>query len=205
MVNLMTKKQKIAIVAPLMLMVSMYVVYHLLSRAFSDTVTWYVGFLVYWGIWGAVYSFSMIGKHNLLEIIRPRKPNKTVLLFVAVPILIALVFRMLTGIEYDKGDTLWHILIISTAFGNGFFEEVLWRGVYMSLFPKGILHRIILPALWFGLWHYLPGSVSPNTNVVTLMVVAGAFGLYLGLLAKKTNTVWWPIVVHTLGGIVMLS
>lgn len=38
----------------------------------------------------------------------------------------------------------------------------------------------------------------------TLMVGAVVFGLYLSYMAKKTNTIWWSIVSHTLAGIIMV-
>ena len=32
-----------------------------------------------------------------------------------------------------------------------------------------------------------------------------AFGFYLAFLGKKTDSVWWPMIAHVLGGIVMVS
>ncbi len=97
------------------------------------------------------------------------------------------------------------LLLLSTAFGNGFFEEVLWRGVYMQLFPENYFFRIIWPSTWFALWHYVPGSVSPSGNVIGLIIGAGFLGVYSSYLAKWTNTIWWSIVAHTLGGIIMVG
>ncbi len=114
------------------------------------------------------------------------------------------IFKVVTGTEYARPDILWTVLLISTAFGNGFFEEVLWRGVYYRFFSKSAFFGIIWPACWFALWHYIPGSLSPNSNAIGLMVGAGLFGLYLGFLARKTGAIWWCIVCHTLGGIMMV-
>ena len=146
----------------------------------------------------------IIGRENIRRLIHPRKPNTVVLLMVAFPLLMTLIFRILTGTAYSKPNVLWLILLVSTAFGNGFFEEILWRGVYMAVFPVRNFYRIIWPAVWFALWHYVPGSISPNSKVLGLMIGSALFGLYLGFLAKKTNTIWWGIVAHTLGGIIMV-
>jgi len=96
------------------------------------------------------------------------------------------------------------LLLLSTTFGNGFFEEVLWRGVYMKLFPGSLMFRIVWPSIWFALWHYAPGSVSSNGNIMALVIGAAFFGFYLSFLAKKTDTIWWCIVTHILGGIIMI-
>ncbi len=201
----MSNKQKIALAAPVVLFLFMYATHRLLANAYGSNIAWYAGFWIYWGVWGLAFPMLMIGKQRIAELIRPRKPTLRVLLWVAFPLLMTLIFRIITGTSYTKPNTLWMILVFSTTFGNGFFEEVLWRGVYMSLFPKRIIYRIIWPALWFALWHYSSGSLSPNTNVMGLMIGAGLFGLYLGYLALKTDTLWWCILAHTLGGIIMVA
>ena len=74
----------------------------------------------------------------------------------------------------------------------------------MTLFPQSLFFRIIWPSVWFALRHYAPGSVSPTGNVIGLMVGAGFFGFYLAFLAKKTDTIWWGMIAHALGGIIMI-
>jgi len=74
----------------------------------------------------------------------------------------------------------------------------------MELFPDRILYRIIWPSIGFALWHYAPGSVSANSNPLALIIGAGLFGFILAFLAKKTGGIWWGIMAHVLGGIVMI-
>jgi hypothetical protein len=38
-----------------------------------------------------------------------------------------------------------------------------------------------------------------------LMIGAGVFGFYLSYLARKTGTIWWGIVAHVVGGIIMVT
>jgi membrane protease YdiL (CAAX protease family) len=199
-----SKKQKIVVFAPIALLASMYFVYRQLAHVYGSQLAWYGGFWIYWLGWGAIFSFAMAGKEEISRLIRPRRPSTKVVLLVIFPLIMTVIFRILTGSQYAKPNALWTVLLISTAFGNGFFEEVLWRGVYLSFFPKNIFYSIIWPAFWFALWHYIPGSLSPNSNVIGLMIGSGLFGLYLGFLAKRTGAVWWCIVCHTLGGILMV-
>jgi membrane protease YdiL (CAAX protease family) len=120
------------------------------------------------------------------------------------PLLMAALYKFIPGMEYEKPSTWVFLLLISTNFGNGFFEELLWRGMYMSLFPGSILLRIVWPSIWFALWHYVPGSVHVDSNVIGLIVGSGLMGFYLSVLAKKTETIWWTIIVHTIGGFIMI-
>jgi membrane protease YdiL (CAAX protease family) len=200
----MNNKQKIAIISPLILIAIMYPAFQLLARALGERLGWYLGLVIYWVIWCAAFPLLMIGKDNIRKLIRPQKPNLKVLLLLALPLLLTCIYRFTTGMAYEKASLWSWLYLLSTPFGNGFFEEVLWRGVYMKLFHDKILYRIIWPSIWFAVWHYAPGSVSANSNVVGLMIGAGFLGFYSSYLAKKTDTIWWSIVVHTLGGIIIV-
>ena len=160
----MSKKQKIAIVAPPVLIGMMVPIFRLFAEIFPEEwrIGWYLGLVAYWVIWGGVFSWLMIGKVRLREIVRPRKVTTTVFLLVLLPLLIAALYRIIAGNEYEKPSVWIFLLLISTNSGNGFFEEVFWRGVYMELFPGSVLLRIVWPSVWFGLWYYVPGSVSPD-------------------------------------------
>jgi hypothetical protein len=89
-------------------------------------------------------------------------------------------------------------------FAGLFIYWILWHGTYLALFQGNIVYQIIWPSIWFALWHYAPGSVASGGNVMGLMISALFFGLFLSLLARQTNTIWWSIVAHTLAGIVMV-
>jgi len=200
----LSRKQKVAIAIPPILIAFMYPIFHLLAGALTnDRIAWYLGLIIYWLIWGTLFPLFIIGNENIKTLIRPQKPSRRVFLLVAIPLILASIGRFMLGMEYEK-ESMWiYLLLLSTAFGNGFFEEVLWRGVYMQLFPKSIFYRMIWPSLWFAVWHYAPGSVLSDW-VVTLMIGAGVFGLYLSYLTKKTNTLWWSILTHSLAGIIMV-
>ncbi len=201
----MNRKQIIAIISPLILIAVMYPVFQLLLEVFNGTVTgWYLGLVTYWILWGAIFPLWLIGMENLKPIIRPQRLTVKVSVLILIPLILALLYKFITGMDYGKLNFWVLIFYLSTSFGNGFFEEVLWRGVYMKLFPDNIIFRIIWPNIWFALWHYAPGSVSPNANVLGLIIGSGMFGFYLSFLAKKTGTIWWSILTHIIGGIIMV-
>lgn len=200
----MNKKQIIAIITPPVLIAFMYPIFNSLAGALdNDRIAWYLGLITYWLIWGMVFPLIIIGRKDIKALVRPQKPNVKAFLFVAIPMIFTLIGRFAFGMIYES-ENLWILLLlISTAIGNGFFEEVLWRGVYAQLFPEKIFHRIIWPSLWFALWHYVPGSIFGD-NMASLMIGAGIFGLYLSYMTKKTNTIWWAIITHFLCGIIQV-
>jgi membrane protease YdiL (CAAX protease family) len=202
----MSQRQTIAVVAPLVLLGMMVPIFQALARVFEKNwrIGWYLGLVIYWVIWGAAFSLWIVGWDRIVELIRPTRLNLSTLLLVLVPVVGASLYRLVPGMEYEKPSVWMLLLVLSTTLGNGFFEEVLWRGVYMELFPHSILFRIVWPTLWFGLWHYAPGSISPNGNPLGLMIGSCLMGFVLSFLATRTGTVFWTIVAHTVGGIIMV-
>jgi membrane protease YdiL (CAAX protease family) len=200
----MKTKQIIVLISPLVLIGMMYPVFQLFAGEFGETIGWYFGLISYWIIWGGIFPLMIIGKQGVIEIIRPQKLSLKIALLVLFPAIMTTLYRFVPGMGYEKPSIWVFLLLLSTAFGNGFFEELLWRGVYMKMFPNKLIFRIIWPSIWFALWHYAPGSIHSDGNVIALMVGAGIFGLYLSFLAKQTDTAWWSIVAHALSGIVMV-
>jgi membrane protease YdiL (CAAX protease family) len=200
----MSHRKIIAIISPPILIGMMYPIFQWLSGAFGKTIGWYLGLVVYWILWGAVFPLLIIGKESIMSLIRPQKPAIKPIVLVLLMLLLAGLFRYLSGTDYQKPTTWVFLLLISTNLGNGFFEELLWRGVYMELFPDSIFLGIVWPTIWFALWHYIPVSVSSDGNVVGMIIGSGLMGFYLSFLAKKTGTIWWNILAHAIGGFIMI-
>jgi membrane protease YdiL (CAAX protease family) len=207
--SLADRKRIIAIMAPPILMAVMYPIFQFLAGALeNDRLAWYLGLATYWLIWGAVFPMLMIGFQSVKELIKPRRISRRVLLLLAVPLVGAIGAKVVPGMgSYDKESILMTILLVSSAFGNGFFEELLWRGVYAKLFPTDLFFRMIWPGVWFGLWHYIPVSINNAelTGLIGMMIGSTIMGLYFSYLTKKTSTLWWAVVAHTVGGIIMMS
>lgn len=204
----MNMKHKIAFIAPVLVLVVMYPVFQILAQVFPDDwrIAWLLGLLIYWIIWGLGFSWLMIGKKTIMALIKPQKPTLRIILLVLFPLIMTAIFKIIPGgTSYDTTDNLIFMFVLLTPFFNGFFEEILWRGVYMTLFPRNLWLRIVWPSIWFALWHYAPGSISMDTGHVLALMIGSLFlGLYSGFLAKRTNTIWWSIVVHVLGGIIIV-
>jgi membrane protease YdiL (CAAX protease family) len=199
-------KQLIAVVTPPVLVVVMIPVFRFYVDIFEGNwrIGWYLGLVTYWIIWCGVLSLGLLGKANLIKLIQPQRLTLEILILLLIPLVGAGLYRLIPGMNYEKPQAWIFFMLITTNIGNGFFEELLWRGVYLELFPNNLFLGLIWPSLWFALWHYAPGSVNPDGNVVGLMVGSGIMGFYLSFLSRRTGTIWWTIIMHAIGGFIMI-
>jgi membrane protease YdiL (CAAX protease family) len=203
----MNQKQILAIVTPPLLVGIMIPVFRILVNNIQIhwRVGWALGLASYWIVWCGIGSWLLIGKANILRLIQPQRLTPQIFALALIPIIGAGLYRLVPGMEYDKPSSWIFLIIFMTTFGNGFFEELLWRGVFLELFPKSIFWGMIWPTLWFALWHYAPGSVAPDGKPWALMIGSGLMGFYFSIVARRTGTIWWTILMHTLGGIIMVQ
>ena len=202
----MNTKQIIAIAAPIALLLVMYLIFRLLAKFFGAEwrIGWFLGLAIYWLTWGFVFPWLLIGKESIIELIQPQQVNLKIFLLAIIPIALSGLYKLVPNMKYEKPNAWIFILVISTCFGNGIFEEILWRGIYLELFPHNILFGLVWPSLFFALWHAIPGSMNPNGNIAGLMIGSGLMGFYLSFLARQTGTIWWTMIIHIIGGIIMV-
>ncbi len=202
------RRQRIAAIAPPVVLATMYPIFlatdTALGESFDGYLGWYLGLAIYWILWGGIFGLRMVGRQRLRELIRPRRPTLRLAGLIAFPVVMAGGVRLLPGMEYEKHSMAVWVLLISTTFGNGIFEEILWRGVYLEQFRHRFWMRAVWPTVWFALWHIIPVSTHGG-EVVTMVIGPLFFGFYLAFLAKHTDSLWWPVVAHVLGGWVMIS
>ncbi|WP_298408610.1 CPBP family intramembrane glutamic endopeptidase [uncultured Chloroflexus sp.] len=96
-------------------------------------------------------------------------------------------------------------LAIPLAMINGCGEELLWRGMYVHLFPRNIWLAMVYLSFGFALWHLAPQIIFPAESVIEFVVATLWLGLAYGVIAYRTGAVTWPALAHSLSGIVALS
>ena len=202
----MSIKQIVAVLIPPILVLVMIPVFRLYARIFQDNwrIGWYLGLITYWVTWCGILSFLLIGVDSILNLIQPRRLTLEIFILILIPLVGAALYRLIPGMNYEKPQFWVFLLLVSTNFGNGFFEELLWRGVYLELFPKNLLWGAVWPTLWFALWHYAPGSIAPNGYPLGLMVGSGIMGALFSFVSRHTGTIYWTIIIHTIGGFIMI-
>jgi membrane protease YdiL (CAAX protease family) len=201
----MSHQQTIAGLAPIALLAVMYPVFRLLARRFGNKAAWYSGLAVYWIVWGLSFPLFLLGGKTLLELLWPLRIDPLAITLASIPVFFATFGRLKLGMRYEKVARWENFALLGAALGNGIFEEIFWRGIFLQLFPGNLFFGILWPSLWFGAWHYAPGSVSGGSaNVFTLMVGAVFLGLLLSILANRSGTIGWSVLAHTLAGVVMV-
>jgi hypothetical protein len=100
----MDKKQIIAFIIPPILIAIMYPIFNSLVRVLdNDRTAWYLGLIIYWLIWGMVFPLIIIGKKNLIELIRPQRPTIAIIVPISIILLGAFFARLfVSGMEYEK-------------------------------------------------------------------------------------------------------
>lgn len=196
----MTRKQQIAIITPLFIIVTMTGVFQVALLFFeSRQLAWYAGFLFYWPVWCILYPSVMLGRNRLLGLFQADKLKKQDWLLFIVPPMMVLIGVLIQ--RFDPNDLTTKIILVFTSFATGVLEEVLWRGIYISLFPKNKFWGLIWPTICFALWHFAPGTVS-NIPVLALMGGALFVGAIWGMLAYRTDTIRWSAISHILTGLI---
>ena len=195
----MNRKQTVALAALPTLALTMIPVYRLLARWLGRKRAWYAGFVVYWSIWCIPFSLWAIGLRRLRELLRfQRLRTAEWLMLIVFP---TLAFLGRYTLRKSPRSTTEKTLLVFVTIMNSFWEEVLWRGVYITLFPDNRWWAMVWPTLWFAVWHYAPGSISPLADARTLMIGAGVLGASLSWLALKTQSIRTAAVANFLGGL----
>ncbi len=116
---------------------------------------------------------------------------------VVIPFLIVLGLPFLKGIHASDAGTFLYLVIGYVL--TGFMEEGLMRGIVLrALKPTGTTRSVIISSLLFGLMHI--GNLLYRNPAIVFAQMIGAFvhGIGLSAIRLRTNTIWFPVVLHGL-------
>jgi len=200
----LTKTQTVLLVSPPILLITTYITYELLGELFGSVNGYLGGFVFYWIVWCALLPELLFGFKQIKNMFndsknRFGKPWIIGLTFLAGPFVAPFFSMFLPKI----GEASLSIILVSALFAiiNGTMEELLWRGAFVTAFPKSWLWSYLYPSIWFGYWHLSPQVIFPS------QMLGGAFGfatmsIFMGLtfgwVAKKTNSIRWTTLAHIL-------
>lgn len=116
---------------------------------------------------------------------------------VITPLIIVLGLPFLKGIKPSDAGTFIY-LVIGYAL-TGFMEEGLMRGIVLRVLkPTGTTRSVVISSLLFGLIHI--GNLLYRNPVIVFAQMIGAFvhGIGLSALRLRSNTIWFPVILHGL-------
>jgi membrane protease YdiL (CAAX protease family) len=196
------QKQQTAILLSPILFAVMFLVYQGFATLLGKDLGWYAGFAIYWPIFCVAIPLLLVGSGQIIQRYKLIKINPKYLLVYLFPVFMTLIggFFMSNAERDFIGLLVW----LGMSVGNGVFEEILWRGVYPTLFPDSKLFGFAWPAIWFSIWHFAPGSLSQNFQPLTLVSGALMLGIFFGWGTYKTKSLFWASTGHTLSGLLQL-
>jgi uncharacterized protein len=203
----MNRTTILALAIPFLLLPSTALVFKLSVQIAGREAGYLIGFGFYWLIWCILAPHLILGKAefaNLLKDHTPlvaRKNWLAALLWVVVMIVTVAMY----GQDFLRAPFLLIAVAIPLATINGLCEEILWRGLYVRLFPGNPWLGIIFPAAGFALWHFAPQIAIPDQNGIGFVVSTLFLGLAYGFIAWRTGSAKWTVISHSLSGVLALS
>lgn len=202
--NSFSLPQKTLLVLAPALVLSQVALFQLFVHLLGDTWGYLLGYVIYWVIWCIPVSILFL-KKSLSSMWRFPKvtTNKAAYWvatsFVALP---ALATGLAVFPQYAPFAGL-EVVLLALLFAviNAPLEELLWRGVFTSVFPKRLFWGYLYPAICFGAWHLAPALARESGMEGGILSFVGG-ALFMGILwggyAYRYKTVLPSTVSHLL-------
>lgn len=196
-----------ALALPLLLLPVMAGVFALSARLLGAEAGYLVGFGFYWVFWCLLVPRWLLGKEQFAAILRDRAPlfSRPNWLAAFLWLLATLVAVLMYAGDFLRAPLTLILLATPLATLNGFCEEILWRGLYVRLFPRNVWLAILYPSVGFALWHLAPQTVFPAENIPAFVLSTFFLALPYGYIAYRTGSAKWTALSHSLSGILALS
>ena len=199
-----TFPQKVLLVVPLAVLISMLLVFALFAKLFGTKAGYLAAFIFYWLIWCLIFPLWILGGEGLRHLFRRvteplGKPALLGFILLVLPPLLAgtTAFR----VNVVRADLAIFLVSLALALVNGTLEEILWRGTYTTAFPNHLLFGYLFPAFGFAVWHLAPQVVHPSSmpGGITAFIFGALFlGLCWGWVAWRTNSILLTVLSHVL-------
>ena len=198
-----TTRQWFVLLAPVVLVLMMYAAFRGLDAWLGFPLGYLCAFILYWLGWCIVFPLVILGGlSGLLDLFRAGTASFSQLGWkVQIALWWPIVFPFFFAFIPRIGNANFLIVMGSVALGLviGVTEEILWRGVYIRLFPDNVWLNMVYPALMFGLWHLAPLSVRPSSmpgGAVSFVLYAIVLGLSYAYYTHQTGSIRWCTVSH---------
>ena len=192
-------RRLVALSLPVAVPVAMTAAFALAGDRLGQRGGYLAGFGLYWASCGAL-SFAILGRARMRQSVRDARPRlgKPAVLGAAL-LLWPPAGAIATRLVPDLRDATPAMVAtaISIALVNAVLEELLWRGVYITLWPDNPWLGWVWPAVGFGAWHLAPQVIHPSPlGPLAYVIAATALGLSWGWVAWRSGSIRWVMVSH---------
>ena len=149
---------------PIVVPLGMRVLFPALARRLGKRRGHLAGFALYWtGCY--LVPLGLLGRGQVKTLLgRPSRPLPSPRWLAAAALLVPPLGAVGTELapQFRRADPV----LVATAAGvaaiNATGEELLWRGLFVAMFPEELVRGWLWPAAGFTAWHLAPLSVLPS-------------------------------------------
>lgn len=194
-------RRAVALALPVAVPLAMIASFHITRDRLGDQWGYVAGFGAYWATCAGL-SVALLGRSRVRHLFRDAhsrvgRPVALGLALLAWPAVGAITTRFIPEIGSATPAMLGTILGVAVA--NAFLEEILWRGVYITLWPRNLWLGWLWPAIGFAAWHFAPQVIHPSSMGAGVFAAASLLlGLSWGWVAFRTGTLRLVSISHVL-------
>ena len=147
-----------------------------------------------------------------IRILRITVNAKWIVAAIALPVIVKGIFLLLpgefvsSGMDKNQIFTTLSAGIVFTGIAAGLVEEMVFRGVIMSLIRErwNIKAAILVPSVLFASVHLIGMNFSALSCI--LVLVAGTMvGIMFSMIAMESDSVWNSGIVHSIWNIIIIG
>lgn len=183
---------------PPLLIIINYFSFQFFTQVSGNKQGYLTAMIFYWVLCCVIPFILLVSKHNRKLLVRIKRLNWWQFILLLVPVLLAILYG-----PFKTRIAISSPLIIGLSFlyavVNAFSEELLWRGLYFDHHQGNFFYAVIVPSIWFGIWHYAPLSIqtSSSGNLYFILSAIG-LGVCWATVTWFTRSVFWSIISHIL-------
>jgi hypothetical protein len=186
----------VALVTPVAVPFSMAAVFAALSHRFPARTAYNAGFAIYWAGWCVALPTCVLGPHRALRVLTAgRRPGAGEAAALLLPVLGGVATELLPRRRLVDAKVL--AVMVGSAMLNATAEELLWRGMFLEVFPDDPLRGSIWPLAGFSVWHLAPQIVLPSQHGRAGFVLGAAVvGSASAFASWRTRGLRWVLLPH---------
>lgn len=168
-------RRRVAVLAvPIAVPASMWALFSILARRMSPPAAYNTGFVGYWVGWCGLFPVWVLGWRTCLRLfISGDDASRAELAGLLFPVVGGAITQLIPNRRaIDPGVAA---VMVASAAVNAPLEELLWRGLFLEMFPDDLVRGAVWPLAGFALWHLAP-QVMPSHDVSVLPTATSAAG-----------------------------
>ncbi|MBN1649145.1 MAG: CPBP family intramembrane metalloprotease [Spirochaetales bacterium] len=204
---MLTKKKILFLILPVVLILTTSVVFYTATALLGKNWGYLAGFFFYYLFWCILVPL-LVTKRSFAGFFKSdfplfRKKNwLIIMLFISTLIAPVLMFFI------PKLPSIIPIIILFSvplSVIHGHCEELFWRGMYIKEFPGSVLWSVIIPSVFFTLWHIAPQLSIRSEHPFVFIISTIPLGVTYAIVAFVTKSAKWPAIGHTISSFFAFS